>query len=485
MDGSLKVLLVEYDREQAALVKDDLQKCDPRFEVETISSEKSYLKQLIIDDNAYKAVIVNCQPSDSGGYEFLREIEKKNINTPVVVVSNQETDPTAFQALTEGTYDYLVQDPDYLAKIVQQTIEEHDPNTRLPANHAKRLQSIIDGSTELIYQVNRDLEVMVANKTLAELCGSGAEELIGKKCYDLYFECERPCAECPAKLTFETHQPQCVEKRHGNEFYEVRSHPVSGEERTLESVTVYCRQITEKKTIEKSLIQSEKLATLGLLSSGIAHEIRNPLNVIETARYYLDEFLPDKSPEIQDKLVIIQKNVRRASKIIQSLLEFARDSRYEKEMINLTRLIQSTVSLLGKELTAKNIEFDLNTNKGFFTFFSIDALKQVLLNIIINGIQAMPNGGKLSVAFENGTNSIDIKIADTGIGIPEENLAHIFEPFFTTKENDVGTGLGLYLSKMIIERAGGRLTVKSKPGQGTTFTVSLPSPDDEQEWVAK
>ncbi|MFQ5864677.1 MAG: PAS domain S-box protein [bacterium] len=343
-------------------------------------------------------------------------------------------------------------------------------------NSKKRLQSIFDAITDIIYQVNHDFEIIMANKESAQLCNTQPERLIGKKCYEAYFGHNEPCMDCPAKATFETGERKFLEKNHNDEIFEMSSYPLITEDGEIESVVVYSKNVTEKKRLEKSLIQTEKLATIGLLSSGIAHELRNPLNVIETARYFIQELVKHQDSEISGKLEIIRKNVRRASTIIHNLLEFSRHSEHEREEIDLTKLIESTVGLVGKELTAKGIEFSLESPQDYKAYFSNDSLKQVLLNIIINAVQAMPNGGNLVIHIEQPQSKwIDIKISDTGMGIPEENLPFIFSPFFTTKEVGVGTGLGLYVSHMIIEREGGEIKVDSELGKGTTFTIRLPS----------
>ncbi len=372
----------------------------------------------------------------------------------------------------------------YILVIVRNIAEKKHLQSQI-LNSKKRLQSMFDGITEIIYQVDRDYGIIMANKKLAEYCNTQPEKLIGRKCYQVLFGYDEPCTVCPAKLTFETQQAEFAEKNVNDEIYEMCSYPIFTEEGGIESVVVYSKNVTEKKKLEKSLIQSEKLATVGLLSSGIAHELRNPLNIIETARYFIQEFLQDKNPDIDDKLEIIRKNVQRASKIINNLLEFSRHSEHEKEEIDLIKTIESTVALIGKELTAKGIEFTIESREDYKVYFSIDSLKQVLLNIIINAVQAMPKGGKLHICIEQSEPKwVDIKITDTGVGIPEENLPHIFSPFFTTKEVGVGTGLGLYISHTIIEREGGEIKVDSKVGKGTTFTVRLPSskgmvvPDD-------
>lgn len=362
----------------------------------------------------------------------------------------------------------------YILCIVRNISEKKHLQT-LIINSKKRLQSIFDGITDIVYQVNQDFEIIMANKKVAELCKTKPEHLIGVKCYDAAFICQEPCVDCPIQITFDTQKPIFLEKAHGEQILEIWSYPIFTPEGSMDSAVVYCKDVTEKKKLEKSLVQSEKLATIGLLSSGIAHEIRNPLNIIETARYYISEFLPDAPEDIRDKLEMIRKNIRRASKIINNLLEFSRPSEQKREHINLKKLIDSTFTLIGKELKANNIETYIHCDDNYRAYFNFESLKQILLNIIINAVQAMPEGGALTVQIEpNNEKWIDVRIADTGVGIPDENLPHIFSPFFTTKEVGVGTGLGLYVSHMILRREGGRIHLKSKVGEGTTFTLSLP-----------
>lgn len=367
-----------------------------------------------------------------------------------------------------------LEDADYILCTIKD-IAEKKQLQNLILNSKKRLQSTFDSIRDIICEVDENYEVVMANRKFAEMCDSEPEEVIGRKYYDLFFQCGELCEECPIKETFKTRQPAFLEKTYNEEVYETHTYPILSVDGKLKSVAVFSRNITDKKKLEKSLMQSEKLATIGLLASGIAHELRNPLNVIETARYYIDEFLIGKNPEISTKLDIIRRNVQRSSKIINNLLEFSQYSKHEREDIDLKTLVESTISLIKKELDAKNIEFVSRFNNDFPCYFSMDSLKQVLLNLIINAIQAMAKGGKLTISVEqNKAEYVDIKISDTGTGISAKNLKKIFSPFFTTKKAGEGTGLGLYITHMIIERDGGKISVESEAGVGTTFTVSLP-----------
>lgn len=339
----------------------------------------------------------------------------------------------------------------------------------------RRLQSTFDGITDVICQVNPDLEVVMANKRFSRMANCEPDEVIGRPYYELLCGRDSACDECPVVRTLRTLTSAFIERTHDGQVFEIWSYPILDVDGGLDSVAIYSKDVTEKKKLEKTLVQSEKLASIGLLASGIAHELRNPLNVIETARYYIAEFLAANDPEVAEKLDIIHKNVLRSSKIINNLLEFSRQSPHARESISLKALVENTMALIKKELEAKNIEFTQTGLGQISVCFSLDSLKQVLLNLIINAVHAMEAGGTLTISAERSEPGwVELKVRDTGSGIEQENLSQLFSPFFTTKHTGEGTGLGLYITHMIIERNGGRINVESEVGVGSTFSVVLP-----------
>ncbi len=344
----------------------------------------------------------------------------------------------------------------------------------------QRLISLFDGITDLISVQDRDHNLIMGNKKYIQTTAEVSPKLVGEKCYKMLFNRTEPCFNCPAKETYRTGQSHFVEIFHQGRTFHIWTFPMAGLDGRPEFLVEYAKDVTDQKEIEKQLIKSEKLATIGLLSSGIAHELRNPLNVIETARYSIEDALGHKDPEIDKKLDIIKKNVRRASGIIENLLQFSRHSVYERERIDVEKLVDTTLSLLEKEIAVRNIVCEKHFESVARVFFSLDSLKQVFLNIIYNAVQAMPNGGFLRIRTKETSDRqwVHIDFSDTGLGISEENLSHIFTPFFSTKRESGGTGLGLYLSYTIIKREGGDITVKSREGVGTTFTVKLPIAKD-------
>jgi PAS domain S-box-containing protein len=340
----------------------------------------------------------------------------------------------------------------------------------------QRLISLFDGITDPISVQDRDHNLIMGNKQYMQITSANTPGLVGCKCHKALFGRDDPCLNCPAFETYRTAESRFIEIFHQGRTYHIWTFPMAGLDGKPEFLVEYAKDVTDQKEIEKQLIKSEKLATIGLLSSGIAHELRNPLNIIETVRYSMEDALAHQQPEMDRKLEIIKKNVRRASVIIENLLQFSRHSDHERERVDVEKLVDTTLSLLEKETAVRNISLE----KGYIgvpkVYFSLDSLKQVFLNIIYNAVQAMPNGGALRIKTVTDSDEkwVNIEFTDTGMGISAENLSHIFTPFFSTKREIGGTGLGLYLSYTIIKREGGDILARSREGVGATFTVRLP-----------
>jgi PAS domain S-box-containing protein len=234
----------------------------------------------------------------------------------------------------------------------------------------------------------------------------------------------------------------------------------------------------EKKLQEThlQLVNSEKMASLGKLAAGIAHEINNPLGGILIYSSLLMEDLPKEDPKRQDLARIVQETDR-CKEIVRSLLEFARQTEPRMESVDINRAITEGLFFLENQALFHNIRILKNLDPALPPAMgNAGQLKQVFMNILINAAEAMHGSGDLTITTSSAPDqkSILIEFADTGEGIPEENLSRIFEPFFTTKDVGKGTGLGLSTSYGIVESHGGKIGVKSRVGEGTTFAIELP-----------
>jgi len=227
------------------------------------------------------------------------------------------------------------------------------------------------------------------------------------------------------------------------------------------------------KRVQSQLIQSARLAALGKLSAGIAHEINNPLSIISGHTQILQMEKTPGRTELKQTLETIRKQVDRASSITDQLLQFSKRIKPRLKQSDVKEVLKDTLVLLKQQLAQDNIKIvkQLSSKPVFIQADSLQ-LQQVFLNLIVNASHAMPNGGTLTVNTMVKDANLEINFTDTGCGIPEEHFSKLFEPFFTTKEN--GTGLGLSIAYGIIKAHKGNIEVKSKEGKGTTFTMILP-----------
>jgi two-component system NtrC family sensor kinase len=248
--------------------------------------------------------------------------------------------------------------------------------------------------------------------------------------------------------------------------------------RTLEEKVEQRSQ--QLKKIQVQLMQSEKLASLGRLASGVAHEINSPLTGILTFSHLLMRKLKD-NPELQRELELIVKETTRVSTIVRGLLDFARESKPQKRPSNINELILHTLSLVERQSVFQNVRIVKNLNPQVpLVLLDANQIQQVFMNILLNAVDAMPAGGTLTITSNPEDSFVQVRFADTGIGIPEKNLNRIFDPFFTTKADKKGTGLGLAVSYGIIDRHRGQIDVQSEEGKGTTFIIKLPLQASEE-----
>lgn len=256
-------------------------------------------------------------------------------------------------------------------------------------------------------------------------------------------------------------------------------------------VTSLNNMINELNRRSEQLIQTKKLASLGTLTSGVAHELNNPLNNISTSVQILLEELEDADLEYKKELLTgIERQIDRARDTVRALLEFSRERTFSLKQVRFKDLVDNTVRLIKGELPA-DVELKVDVPDDIQGTMDGRRIQQVLLNLILNGLQAMEDGGilKIKARKQEDKGIFCIRVQDTGKGIPEEALPKIFDPFFTTKDvsgrprtgpsshsviEHPGTGLGLSICHGIVEQHGGRIEVQSRLGEGTTFTVCLP-----------
>jgi PAS domain S-box-containing protein len=348
------------------------------------------------------------------------------------------------------------------------------------------LDAVINSADDGIVVVDDRLRVVTANWAYEALRGRDRQELIGTHCntVELCHLCDED--QCPALATFRTgevtHRTRSVAGQDGSlRHYEISASPLrnaSGRPQVLEA----WRDITRRRQIEAQLANSERLASLGLLASGISHEINNPLASITTCldglrrrlRASGNRQVPEELPEY---LELIRGEVDRCRDLTERLKVLGRKPRQVRQPVDLSAVVRDTLALVRYEAKKNSVRIEENLAADLSPLIAEESqVRQVVLNMVLNAIQAVDGPGWLRVCTSLAPGGLlEIKVADSGRGIEARDLEQIFEPFYSTHQDRRGTGLGLFISKIIVDQMGGSIQVESAPGEGATFTILLPA----------
>lgn len=335
-------------------------------------------------------------------------------------------------------------------------------------------EEIIENLKVGVVVVDEEERVKSWNSTAENLFNLTRDRAIGKLLRDVLDpSIYSQLFTTPSKEYYPFQSRIIVDLNSERKIYEVmRSSLLTRNNEYLGTIFIF-EDITDRLTIENQLMISEKLASLGLLTAGIAHEINTPLTGISSyVQLLLKSSANSADREIAEK---IEAQIERVGKMVKSLLSFSRGEKGQIKKFPLKNCINDILTLLDYRIKKQSINSQMKIPDDIEVWGELDKLQQVFLNIISNAIDAMPEGGTLKVAAERRENNIVIRISDTGIGIKKDHLTRIFEPFFTTKGYGRGTGLGLSISYQIVKEHNGDITVESEYGKGTIFTIILPA----------
>ncbi|MCX6125347.1 MAG: ATP-binding protein [Proteobacteria bacterium] len=366
-----------------------------------------------------------------------------------------------------------------LKKSPEKAPEDPESLLHFVENLKRQWVETIDALPDPFIIVNSDYKINKANAAMAEIAGVDVKSIIGSNCYKVFAGRSSPCENCHMQTARGSSTPEIYEirNRHNNRWYEVVSKSL-GSNLQSEGVLQIYRDRTENILLQHQVAQQEKLASIGQLAGGFAHEINNPLGGIIVFAQMLLREVETTSPHYQD-IVEIESAAQRCKSIVEGMLDFARKRpvRRTLEPTNFHSAIESAVRFAGVGHNTAG-KFDIISEldaKIYEGMGDRNRIIQVILNLCTNALQAMRKSGTLTVRTSNskkGANTfLDVFVSDTGTGIKRENLKKIFDPFFTTKEPGQGTGLGLSIVHGIVQDLGGTIEVDSKVNQGTTFHI--------------
>ncbi len=351
----------------------------------------------------------------------------------------------------------------------------------------RQLSTAVEEAPDGIQITNLDGYIIYSNKAAEEIFGFSADEFRGKNVKEIHADPEFVSIVIipHIKETGRWVGELMARNRGGREFpIWLNTSMVKDSQGNPIAMVGVIRDLTERKEmekLEKQILQSDKLATIGLLAAGIAHEINNPLGNISLYAQMLSKKATDENTK--SKLAIINDEANRAALIVKELLDFSRPSEPDKSTTDINKEIGKVLNILRlqlKDLSVQNPQLKdirITTNLGHLPLIQADSgqIKQVIMNILTNSVQSVAKNGEIMVRTVAKEGFVEISISDNGGGIPKENLNKIFDPFFTTKEHGRGTGLGLSISYGIIKRHNGSIEVESEVEKGTTFTIKLPA----------
>lgn len=346
----------------------------------------------------------------------------------------------------------------------------------------RHLTSVVECATDLVVSMSLDGQIASWNRAAEVASGFAASEAKGRPLSSLCAEAHGQAMDGVVRDIGRGKPVQNAEvalrTQEGREVpIAWNCAPMWDDQGKVAGVVAVGRDLTERRRMEAEILHASKMASLGVMAGGIAHEVRNPLGIINAAAQLLAE-RPDDERLCAEVLERIRSSVQRASLTIENLLSFANPSTQHRESVDVNALVEETLRLLASRMTQERLNVQTDLQPGLPSLqANRGLLQQVFTNILLNACNAMPQGGTLMMATRaHPRGQVEIRFTDTGCGIAPEHLTRIFDPFFTTAPVGQGAGLGLAISYSIIQQHQGSIEVESEVGKGTTFTIRLPCP---------
>ncbi|MDA8168220.1 MAG: ATP-binding protein [Nitrospiraceae bacterium] len=446
------------------------------FEIYCVETGAEGMKLLMEGDAA--AAVVNCCLPDMESLDFVRESRPLYNHVPLIIVFGKADKEAMLDFLNEGASDCMAMDEGDFYESIVRVFERgaarsaYNKQTELAVMNAySKWLAFFDDITDYIFMLDPGGRIVRSNLAFARAHGKHPKEIIGMDCSTLMGE------ELAGELRkFRRNGTHTEELRIGEETYQVSVFP---HQREGEELVIYSmKNITEMKRLKDQLSHSDKLASIGLLVSGVAHEINNPLTGIIT----YTELLRMKAADETTKTILskVMESAERCRKIIENLMTFSRQRALSKSFESINSIIDRTIELRSYWIRNGGIEIVREYAEVPTVLVDSQQIQQVILNVLLNAEQAIAEAGRkdgrivFSTGYDNAGATVTIRISDNGGGISPHSMGKIFDPFFTTKPVGVGTGLGLSMSHGIISEHGGTISVESAENKGTAVVIEIP-----------
>ena len=366
---------------------------------------------------------------------------------------------------------------------------------------------LIQQSNTAIVVLNTNFTIAEANEAYLKIVGKSKADVLGSYCYNTYYGLNAPCSssqptlKCPMLETLKTNKTAHVihefpvSKGH-SAFGNIVTYPIKNQHGEIIKIIEIWHDITDEMALQwkkrsrdlkadlNKMVQEDRMISLGKLVASCVHEINNPIQGLLTFSDLMQKIMAEGKPSTEDLkkfnqyLTLMSHELERCGEIVSGLLSFSRETPLEYRTLDFNDVLEAVISLTRHKMKLQDIVLDIDIAPGAAMIRGDpNRLQQTMLNLVFNAIEAMPEGGRLHIVSRKDAakKSLQIVVRDTGMGIPEEHLGHLFDPFFTTKKEGEGTGLGLSIVYGVIKNHSGKIDVKSTVGQGTVFTLSIPT----------
>jgi two-component system NtrC family sensor kinase len=489
MERKIRILAAEADPAFVKMIEDSLRESGSGYDLREVSSGRDCLA--ILREQKFDILLLDHDLPDGKGLDWLRRFSELGIGIPTIFITAKGDSRLAIEAMKEGVFDYINRSAECAKAfpfVVNRAVEGYGlmvEKVRLQKELIETknfLESVIEKAGDAISVTDLEGKILYWNEGAERIFGYRKEEVLGKALLDLLYpqdpKARKEEEEILARIMARVKTGEVVSNvevkrltKDGRKIMTtMTTSPLKDAEGQIIGASRICRDITSLKKAEERLTLAERLSSLGELTAGVAHELRNPLAGIKINTQVLAR-KKDLSETDRRILESTQEGVEKIQKIVEDMLHFARPKAAHFQEEDLNEVIEKSLAILQAKFKKGNIGLEFEKGKEL-PRLRIDShqIQQVLINLMLNAIQAMTRGGMLTLrTFPENGEGVTLEVQDTGVGIPRDHLKKIFDPFFTTKSE--GTGLGLSISLKILNNHGATLDVRSEEGKGSTFTI--------------
>jgi PAS domain S-box-containing protein len=484
-----RVLVIDDNLDLAANLADILEGAR-ELEVEVTCAPEGQSGVKAAAREGFDVAIVDVKLPDASGVDLIRPLRATSQEGEIILITGVATVDTAIAALRAGAFAFLLKSfrPEELISTVEQALAKVALK-REREELERRYRALVEAADVLIVALDRDGKVALMNPRVAALAEVSASAATGDPFVQRYIAADdrekftqamteigqlrkgspvRPTAEVEAGI---------VGTKGGVRRIRWHLSRVGGARDEPDLVYGIGLDVTERRALERRAADAEALSAMGSLALGLAHEVRNPLNAAVLQLHLLargvDRLTDEKArATMRSRVTIIEGEIARLERLLTEFLELARPRGIRHEPVDVSRLVEEVLEFQAEAFNDHHVELKATIAPACVATGDAEKLRQVLINLVVNALDAMPESGTLSVEVSAARPVVAIEIGDSGAGIDPRILPEIFDPFFTTKE--AGTGLGLSIVRKIVDQHGGRIELDSRPGRGTRVRVELP-----------